>query len=78
MLLMTPCRESQHQHGTGWQTLRLFTFLFIRVYLWEMGSIQMISPVEKPKITSMWDAPLVTVLTSWHRQCAFVKRILVK
>lgn len=38
----------------------------------------MISPVEKPIITSMWLGLLVTWLTSWQRQCALVKSTLVK
>lgn len=38
----------------------------------------MTSPVEKPMITSMCVALLVTLLTSWHKQCALVKRIFVK
>lgn len=38
----------------------------------------MISPVENPMITSKWLALLVTEFTSWLRQCALVKRILVK
>lgn len=54
------------------------TFLFIRVYLCEIGSHQMISPVENPMMTSMWDAPFVTMLASWHKQCAFVNKIFVK
>lgn len=43
-----------------------------------MGSHQIISPVENPIITSRWAPVLVTPLTSWHKQCAFVNRILVK
>lgn len=43
-----------------------------------MGSHQMISPVEKPKTTSMCVELFVTLFTSWHRQWALVKRILVK
>jgi hypothetical protein len=54
------------------------TFLFSRVYRCVMGSHQMTSPVEKPMTTSICDGLLVSLLTSWHRQCALVNRILVK
>lgn len=40
------------------------TFLFRRVYRCEKGSHQIISPVEKPIITSMCDELLVSSLTS--------------
>jgi len=54
------------------------TFLFKRVYRCEMGSHQIISPVENPIMTSMCDKLLVNLFTSWHRQWALVKRILVR
>lgn len=54
------------------------TFLLRRVYRWEMGSHQITSPVEKPMMMSMWPADLVMWFTSWQRQCALVKRILVR
>jgi len=38
----------------------------------------MMSPVENPMIISKWLDALVTWFTSWHRQCAFVKRIFVR
>lgn len=50
----------------------------MRVYLWLNGSHQIISPVLKPIMTSMCDGLFVIWLTSWHRQCPLVKRILVK
>jgi hypothetical protein len=56
----------------------IHTFLLSRVYRWVMGSHQMISPVEKPMTTSMCVALLVTLFTSWHKQWALVKRILVR
>ena len=49
-----------------------------RVYRWEIGSHQMISPVEKPMMMSMWEEFLVSWFTSWQRQCALVKRILIR
>jgi len=52
--------------------------LFSLVYRCDTGSHQIISPVEYPMITSMCDAVLVMRLTSWQRQWAFVKRILVR
>ncbi len=57
---------------------RRLTFLLRRVYLCETGSHQMISPVEKPMITSMCDELLVSRLTSWHKQCALVNKIFVR
>ena len=43
-----------------------------------MGSHQMISPVEKPMMISMWEELLVTSFTSWQRQCAFVNKIFIR
>lgn len=40
------------------------TFLFSRVYRCEIGSHQIISPVENPMITSKCDADFVTMFTS--------------
>lgn len=38
----------------------------------------MISPVENPITTSMWDALFVIKFTSWQRQCALVNKIFVR
>jgi hypothetical protein len=38
----------------------------------------MISPVEKPIITSICVELLVSLFTSWHKQCALVNNILVR
>ena len=54
------------------------TFLLSLTYLCEIGSHQIISPVEKPMTTSIWDEVLVILLTSWHKQWALVNKILVK
>lgn len=55
---------------------KLATFLLRRAYLLEIGSNQMMSPVEKPMMTSSWLALRVSMLTSWQIGCALVKRIL--
>lgn len=44
------------------------TFLFSLVYRWDTGSHQIISPVEKPIIMSIWLGLFVTKLTSWLKQ----------
>ena len=54
------------------------TFLLSRAYFCDMGSYQMMSPVEKPMMMSRWFGPLVIGLTSWHSACAFVNRIFVR
>lgn len=51
-------------------------FLLMRAYLLEMGSNQIMSPVEKPMITSRLVVERVRMLTSWQMGWALVKRIL--
>ncbi len=55
----------------------LLTFLLSRAYFCDMGSYQMMSPVEKPMIMSICVALLVTGFMSWHSGCAFVNKIFV-
>jgi len=59
--LMAPCYLS----ASNYSPLRWnLTFLLSRAYFWDMGSYQMMSPVEKPMIMSRCVALLVTVLMS--------------
>ena len=57
--------------------LLMIPFLFIRAYFCDMGSYQIMSPVLKPKITSIWLVDCVNLFTSWQMACALVKSTFV-